>query len=330
MFPGPASAHTGETENTAAVAPVPLPAELAEVAHRLTRLSPEQRAVVVLIRLSGLTYAEVARLIERPVNTVGRLLGEADRLLAADAYGVRATLESLSWRVPPWPRCASRPTELNGSPPSGGAAFGSSSSPQHWALRRRGGPATQALRPLHVRPAGEWTFGLQISPPPGWQINSHVVGVDRNPPADHPTETETSCQIRATLPATPQRSDPRHCPRRRTSRSTAGERTIRTTDRSVRGPLDLQPGGGGGRQLRPPQRPTRAHLADGPARPVRRSADTAPLRLAAAAGRRTSRLRRLLRGADPGGTGPRRRSTTKQRRPVSAARVPGQPTATTS
>ena len=87
-------------ENAPAVAPVPLPAELAEVAHRLTRLSPEQRAVVVLIRLSGLTYAEVAGLIERPVNTVGRLLGEADRLLAADAYGVRATLESLSWRVP--------------------------------------------------------------------------------------------------------------------------------------------------------------------------------------------------------------------------------------
>jgi hypothetical protein len=37
----------------------------------------------------------------------------------------------------------------------------------------------RASIPLHARPAGEWTYGLQISPPPGWQINSHVVGVDQ-------------------------------------------------------------------------------------------------------------------------------------------------------
>jgi len=70
-------------------------------------------------------------------------------------------------------------------------------------------PATQALRPLHVRPAGEWTYGLQISPPPGWQINSHVVGVDQEYlQLTTQPETETSCQIRATLPATPQRLRP--------------------------------------------------------------------------------------------------------------------------
>ena len=70
-------------------------------------------------------------------------------------------------------------------------------------------PATQALRPLHVRPAGEWTYGLQISPPPGWQINSHVVGVDQEYlQLTTQPETETSCQIRATLPATPRRLRP--------------------------------------------------------------------------------------------------------------------------
>jgi hypothetical protein len=64
--------------------------------------------------------------------------------------------------------------------------------------------AAQAIRPLHVRPAGEWTYGLQISPPPGWQINTHVAGVDQEfLQLTTESETESSCQIRATLPSTP-------------------------------------------------------------------------------------------------------------------------------
>jgi hypothetical protein len=193
-----------------AVDPGPLPADLTEIADRLNRLSPVQRAVLVLIRWSGLTHAEVAGLMERPLNAVGRVLGECDRLLGADPYAVRATLERLSWRVPGLTdvRAAAHRAE------------------RLTARRRRrirlalvagalglivlaAVPVTRASIPLHTRSAGEWAYGLQISPPPGWQINTHVVGVDQEYlQLTTDTETETGCQIRATLPSTPQRLRP--------------------------------------------------------------------------------------------------------------------------
>ncbi|HSU37113.1 MAG TPA: sigma factor-like helix-turn-helix DNA-binding protein [Propionibacteriaceae bacterium] len=203
--PAPAS-----PPDASAVDPAALPAELTEIAHRLTRLSPVQRATLVLIRWSGLTHAEVAGLIERPVNAVSRLLGEADRLLAADPYAVQATLEELSWRVPALAdvrAAAHRAERLTARRQRrirlvlvagvlGLIALGAV-------------PVTRASIPLHARPAGEWTYGLQISPPPGWQINSHVVGVDQEYlQLTTEAETETSCQIRANLPSTPQRLRP--------------------------------------------------------------------------------------------------------------------------
>jgi hypothetical protein len=196
--------------NVAAADPVPWPADLAEIADRLTGLSPVQRAVLVLIRWSGLTHAEVAGLIERPVNAVGRLLGEADRLLAADPYAVRATLERLSWRVPGLTEvhaAAHRAERLTARRQRRIRLVLVASLLGVIALAAV--PVTRASIPLHTRPAGEWTYGLQITPPPGWQINTHVVGVDQEYlQLTTDTDAETGCQIRANLPSTPQRLRP--------------------------------------------------------------------------------------------------------------------------
>lgn len=187
----------------AAAAPEELDDERRVVAERLARLSPVDRAAVVLVRLTGLTLAEVAGLLEISPTALRRRLDGAESTVAADPFVLRATLEALSWRVP--------------APESVAAARFRA---EQAADRRRGRrrllalvlglvivaavavPTVEALRPLPSRTAGEWVFGLTVEPSPGWTVDLHAVSADQEF-LTITTAEAGQCQLHAALPSAP-------------------------------------------------------------------------------------------------------------------------------
>lgn len=72
-------------------------AHLQEVRREVLRLPEEQRAVLVLVALEGLSYREAAELLEVPVGTVTSRLARARDALRAALAGIsdRCSLESV-------------------------------------------------------------------------------------------------------------------------------------------------------------------------------------------------------------------------------------------
>ena len=192
-------------------------------------------------------------------------------------------------------------------------------------------PVTQALRPA-ARPPRRRVDVRTADQPAARLADQHPRRRGRSgiPPADHQPETETGCQIRATLPATPQRLRPEALPAPENV-WISGRRAAYSDDGRA-GP-EVRWTYSQGAQVAVSCGSPRRRRASSPCRwPGWSGSSETPLLLPFAlpplpAGVRR-RLRRVLRGADPGGTRPGRRSTEKQRRPVSGDRVPGQPTAT--
>lgn len=177
-----------------------LPEELGDVAARLSALRPLARAIVVLVRLRDLTLAEVAGILDRTPAAVQRELAAAIGRLRAEPSVVRATLEALSWRVPN--EDAIRRARV--------------SAERHLTRQRRrvrllvaavvvlvlGGmtvPTVWTLRPLPARTAGEWSYGLSLTPPEGWEVVSHYLTVDEEG-LELSQGDAARCQVEAWLP----------------------------------------------------------------------------------------------------------------------------------
>lgn len=185
----------------AASPPEDLPAELEAVAERLAALGPRDRAALVLVRLTGLTLAETAGLLDQTPTALRRRLESVETTLGTDPFAVRATLEALSWRVPEPDEVARARHRTEQS-----------------ARRRRGRtrlvavalglallaalavPTVRMAWPLPARPAGDWTFGLALDLPDGWTERVHVATPDQE---YLQVENDGECTVIASLPSAP-------------------------------------------------------------------------------------------------------------------------------
>jgi Sigma-70, region 4 len=77
-----------------------IPDELRVVVTAYDRLPKLQRAVVMLNCLEGVTYAEIAGLIDRSAARVGIEIDRALATIDADPYSVRAALDMITWHLP--------------------------------------------------------------------------------------------------------------------------------------------------------------------------------------------------------------------------------------
>jgi len=155
-----------------------IPGELRVVIAAYDQLPKLQRAVVLLSCLEGITFAEIAGIIDRSTARVGIELDRSLAIINADAYSVRAALDIATW-YPPAPvevfRALRRHTSAR--------------------MRRRGriglvGIAATTLlvalvtisavhRPyVEPRQSGVWTFSHTILPTPGWSLQSRTVERD--------------------------------------------------------------------------------------------------------------------------------------------------------
>lgn len=156
----------------------PLPEWLEPVAIGLDGLTPFARTTLVLTELCGLTLGETAGLLDRPPTVIRRTLDGALDQLGGDAYAVRATLEALSEQLP-------RADDLR---------VGAQRADAGRRARRRWTVLLVAVLvlaltaavllplawrrahpPPYSRPPGVWAYGLDVTPPDGWQVTDHWV-----------------------------------------------------------------------------------------------------------------------------------------------------------
>jgi len=152
-----------------------MPQELRAVVAAYDQLPRLQRALLMLSYLEGVTYAEIAGIVDR---SPARVRTQLDRGLAAtggDPYSVRAALDIASWHQPD-------PVEVS-------RAFARHSRERASRRRRIGlvgvaaGTIAAALvtvsavhRPyIEPRPAGVWTFSHTVRTLPGWSLRSRTV-----------------------------------------------------------------------------------------------------------------------------------------------------------
>jgi Sigma-70, region 4 len=152
-----------------------VPGELRAVVAAYDQLPRLQRALLMLSYLEGITYAEIAGIVDR---SAARVRTELDRGLTAaggDPYSVRAALDIASWHQPA-AAAVSR-------------AFERQSRARASRRRRIGlvGVAVGTLAAVLVtvsavhrpyvepRPAGVWTFSHTVRNLPGWSLRSRTV-----------------------------------------------------------------------------------------------------------------------------------------------------------
>jgi hypothetical protein len=155
-----------------------IPAELRVIVLAYDKLPKLQRAVVMLSCLEGVTYAEIAAILDRSSARIGMELDRALAVINADPYAVRAALDVSTWRVPDAAE-VSRAVRRHA---------------RNRAQRRHRigliGVATGTMlavlitvsaihRPdVEPRKSGVWTFSHIVRPMPGWSIQSRTVERD--------------------------------------------------------------------------------------------------------------------------------------------------------
>jgi Sigma-70, region 4 len=155
-----------------------IPAELRVIVLAYDKLPKLQRAVVMLSCLEGVTYAEIAAILDRSSARIGIELGRALAVINADPYAVRAALDVSTWHVPDAAE-VSRAVRRHA---------------RNRAQRRHRigliGVATGTMlavlvtvsaihRPdVEPRKSGVWTFSHTVRPMPGWSIQSRTVERD--------------------------------------------------------------------------------------------------------------------------------------------------------
>jgi hypothetical protein len=155
-----------------------IPEELRMIVTRYDKLPKLQRTVVMLSCLEGITYAEIAGIIDRSAARVGIEIDQALATINADPYSVRAALDMITWH-PPDPVEVSRALRRHAK--------------TRTRRRRRIGLAGVAAgtvlavlvtfsavhRPyVQPRPLGVWTFSHTVRPMPAWSIRSRTVERD--------------------------------------------------------------------------------------------------------------------------------------------------------
>ena len=155
-----------------------IPDELRAVVTAYDKLPKLQRVAVMLSCLEGVTYAEIAGIVDRSTARIGIELDRALAAINADPYEVRAALDMITWQVP-------APVEI------------SRSLRRHTRIRthrrrRIGLTGVAAVTMLVVfvtisavhrpyvepRQSGAWTFSHTVRPTPGWSIQSRTVERD--------------------------------------------------------------------------------------------------------------------------------------------------------
>jgi hypothetical protein len=145
----------------------------------LRRLTPLQRALVVLSCLDRLTQAEIAGLLDRPMAAVRRELDQAFRVLGADAATVGEQLSRLTWNPPEESEVRRLAHRLS---------FQATRRRRHRGLLAATAVAVVAAlivttsllsRPrVIVRADGEWVFTHRLEPVSGWQVRARTVARD--------------------------------------------------------------------------------------------------------------------------------------------------------
>ncbi|MFL6047988.1 MAG: RNA polymerase sigma factor [Propionibacteriaceae bacterium] len=155
-----------------------IPEELCVVVSAYDKLPKLQRAIVMLSCLEGVTYAEIAGMIDRSVARVGIEIDRALAIANADPYSMRAALDMITWQLPD-PVDVSRALRRHTTT----------------RMRRRhrigfvGVAAATVIavlitfsavhRPyVEPRQAGVWAFSHTVQPMPGWSIRSRTVERD--------------------------------------------------------------------------------------------------------------------------------------------------------
>ena len=155
-----------------------IPDELGIVLLAYDKLPRLQRAVVMLSCLEGITYAEIAGIVDRSTARVGIELHRALATINADPYEIRAALDISTWRVP-------APVDVS-------RALRRLTKTRTRRRRRIGlagvaaGTAVAVLltssvvhRPLvEPRQSGAWAFSHIVRPTPGWSVQSQTVERD--------------------------------------------------------------------------------------------------------------------------------------------------------
>jgi hypothetical protein len=167
-----------------AIAPLPrqgverIPDELCVVVAAYDKLPKLQRAIVMLSCLEGITYAEIAGIIDRSAARIGIEMDRALAIINADPYAVRAALDMATWHHPDSvevSRALRRHARMRSR------------------RRRRFGLAGAAAitvlavlltfsavhRPyVEPRQSGAWTFSHTVRAMPEWSIRSRTVDRD--------------------------------------------------------------------------------------------------------------------------------------------------------
>jgi hypothetical protein len=155
-----------------------IPDELQSVVTAYDELPKLQRAVVMLNCLEGVTYAEIAGMVDRSAARVGIEIDRALAAINADPYSVRAALDIATWHVP-------EPVEV-------ARALRRHTKTRTRRRRRIQLVGVAALTVLAVvltfgavhrpyvepRQSGVWTFSHTVRPMSGWSIRSRTVERD--------------------------------------------------------------------------------------------------------------------------------------------------------
>lgn len=155
-----------------------IPDGLRAVVTAYDKLPKLQRVAVMLSCVEGVTYAEIAGIVDRSTARIGIELDRALAAINADPYEVRAALDMITWQVPApveVSRSLRRYTKIR-------------TNRRRWIGLTGVAAVTMLIvfvtisavhRPyLEPRRSGAWTFSHTMRPTPGWSVQSRTVERD--------------------------------------------------------------------------------------------------------------------------------------------------------
>jgi Sigma-70, region 4 len=155
-----------------------IPEELQPTIIAYDKLPKLQRAVVMLSCLEGVTYAEIAGILDRSVARITIELDQALAAINADSYAVRAALDIASWQVPDIAavsRALRRHAKTRSRRRRRIGLVGVASGTMLAVLMTVGAVHRPYVEP---RQSGVWAFSHTVQPTPGWSIQSRTVERD--------------------------------------------------------------------------------------------------------------------------------------------------------
>jgi Sigma-70, region 4 len=155
-----------------------IPEELRVVVAAYDKLPKLQRVVVMLSCLEGVTYAEIAGIVDRSVSRVGIDIDRALTTINADPYSVRAALDIATWHLPDSVQVSRALRQHTRTRTRRRRRFGLAGIAAMTLLTVL--ITFSAVHRPYVEPRqwGVWTFSHTVRPMPGWSIRSRTVERD--------------------------------------------------------------------------------------------------------------------------------------------------------